>query len=284
MLILTLGYYSNAQESHLSGSHEFYINSLYSYDPLLAGIRNNGGHPVLNSKDGGTLYLNRDVSGDTKIQSASVSIASFLQTGLVGIGTDTPLEKLEVAGNIQIGNNQFLKGKRPDGGVSNLVGYIPSESGHHILSFSEYSSIPSEVRIYTPTDLNQGISIYSDKRLVFFRNDGNVGIGIDNPDSKLVVDGKIRSEEVKVEIINGPDYVFEENYELRTLEDTKEYISTNRHLPEIPSAKEMEADGIELGDMNMRLLKKVEELTLYLIEQNEEIQELKKEVTILKNK
>ncbi len=114
---------------------------------------------------------------------------------------------------------------------------------------------------------------------------GNVGIGVTNPKSKLVVDGKIRSEAIVVDIVNGPDYVFDNDYELRTLKETKQYISENKHLPEIPSAKEMEANGIELGDMNMRLLKKIEELTLYQIgllekleKQNSEIHTLKKKV------
>lgn len=100
---------------------------------------------------------------------------------------------------------------------------------------------------------------------MFFQNDGNVGIGTDNPDSKLVVNGKIRSEEIKVEIVNGPDYVFETNYKLPTLRQIKKYINANKHLPEIPPAKEMEANGVDLGEMNMKLLKKIEELTLYHI-------------------
>ena len=99
---------------------------------------------------------------------------------------------------------------------------------------------------------------------------------------QLGIDGNVRAEEVKVEIINGPDYVFESDYELRTLEETKEYITENKHLPEIPSAKEMEANGVELGDMNMRLLKKIEELTLYQIQIMEEMEAMKKELQELK--
>lgn len=102
--------------------------------------------------------------------------------------------------------------------------------------------------------------------------------------SELVVDGKIRSEEVKVEIINGPDYVFASDYELRTLEETKKYIIENKHLPEIPSAKEMEANGVELGDMNMRLLKKIEELTLYQIELLEKLKQQNKQLLKQRNR
>ncbi len=110
-----------------------------------------------------------------------------------------------------------------------------------------------------------------------------VGIGTSDPESKLAVDGNIRAKEIKVmEVIGAPDYVFEADYKLRTLEATKAYIEENKHLPEIPSAAEMEVNGIDLGDMNMRLLKKIEELTLYMIEINKQVQELKAENQSLK--
>ncbi len=114
------------------------------------------------------------------------------------------------------------------------------------------------------------------------KSSGNVGIGVVNPDSKLVVDGSVKSEEVVVEIVNGPDYVFEEDYDLRTLKETKDYITQNKHLPEIPSAKEMEANGVGLADMNMRILKKIEELTLYQIELMERLEKAEKEIQELK--
>jgi hypothetical protein len=68
-----------------------------------------------------------------------------------------------------------------------------------------------------------------------------------------------------------PDYVFEKSYSLPSLEEVKSYIDQNKHLPEVPSAKEMESNGVNLGEMNMLLLKKIEELTLYVIEQNKKL-------------
>ncbi|MFV1883187.1 MAG: hypothetical protein ACMZ7B_01660 [Balneola sp.] len=112
-----------------------------------------------------------------------------------------------------------------------------------------------------------------DNLMVQYNSNGNVGIGTTNPDQKLTVKGKIHSEEVIVDLnVPGPDYVFEEDYDLTSLKELEAYIKANKHLPEIPSAKEMEANGIILGEMNMLLLKKIEELTLHAISQEKAIE------------
>jgi hypothetical protein len=108
--------------------------------------------------------------------------------------------------------------------------------------------------------------------------DGRIGIGTDDPKCKLAVNGVIRSTEVNVMAdINVPDYVFEDDYNLLSLEETKQFIIANKHLPEIPSASEINENGIDLAEMNMKLLKKIEELTLHQIELLDEINELKKQ-------
>lgn len=106
---------------------------------------------------------------------------------------------------------------------------------------------------------------------------GNLGIGTIFPDAKLAVKGTIHSQEVKVDMLGSmvPDYVFSNNYQLPTLTEVKTYIDQHKHLPEVPSAKEMEANGVNLGEMNMLLLKKIEELTLYVIELKREMNDLK---------
>ncbi|MBB6502642.1 hypothetical protein [Pedobacter cryoconitis] len=112
--------------------------------------------------------------------------------------------------------------------------------------------------------------------------DSNVGIGTTTPKEKLSVNGKIRATEIKVETANWPDYVFDDKYENRSLTELAAYIKEHKHLPEIPSAKEVEMNGIELGEMNKQLLKKVEELTLHVISQNEKIMKQELEQAELK--
>jgi hypothetical protein len=93
----------------------------------------------------------------------------------------------------------------------------------------------------------------------------------------LLVKGGIKTEKVKVEIAaeNGwADYVFAKDYKLMPLKEVEKYININGHLPEVPSTEEAIKNGIELKEMNILLLKKVEELTLHLIEQNKRIEEL----------
>ena len=104
---------------------------------------------------------------------------------------------------------------------------------------------------------------------------GNVGIGLLDPGAnKLAVNGNIKAREVKVTLAGWSDFVFEDDYDLPTLEEVEKYIKTHRHLPEIPSAKEVEENGVELGKMDSKLLQKIEELTLYIIDQEKRIRKL----------
>ncbi len=101
--------------------------------------------------------------------------------------------------------------------------------------------------------------------------DRYVGIGTTTPTEKLSVNGKIRAHEIKVETSNWPDYVFADDYKLPSLKETALFIQANKHLTGMPTAKEVETNGVDLGEMNKKLLQKVEELTLYLIEKDKQI-------------
>lgn len=110
---------------------------------------------------------------------------------------------------------------------------------------------------------------------------GNVGIGTTNPGPyKLAVEGILGAREIKVTSANPwADYVFDKNYKLKSLAELEYFVQENKHLPGIPSAKEIkENGGFELGQMNTKLLEKVEELTLYVIELKKENDEIKKSI------
>lgn len=130
---------------------------------------------------------------------------------------------------------------------------------------------------------------------VLVDKDNEVGIGTYNPSFKLDVNGTSRftgrmiveddleSKKIKVSANPGtvPDYVFKPDYELRSLSELESFIKINSHLPNVPSAKEVEANGQDVGDMQLKLLEKIEELTLYVIEQNKEIIKLRQDVKAL---
>ena len=104
---------------------------------------------------------------------------------------------------------------------------------------------------------------------------GNVGIGTDNPQAKLDVRGVISATEVKVQILTGADHVFDESYNLKPLSEVEQFVQENKHLPEIPSEKQMQEEGLNMNEFQIKLLQKIEELTLYTIELRKEVDQLK---------
>ncbi len=111
---------------------------------------------------------------------------------------------------------------------------------------------------------------------------GKVGIGVTNLSHtafagyRLIVDEGIKTRKIKVEIQSWADYVFHKSYKLPSLEEVEEYIKNHQHLPDVPSGDEVKEEGLDLGENQAVLLKKIEELTLYLIEQNKKIEEQRK--------
>jgi hypothetical protein len=104
-------------------------------------------------------------------------------------------------------------------------------------------------------------------------DNGNVGIGIINPGYKLQVIGSARAVSFIADGNTWADYVFDSTYQLPSLRAVENYIKQNHHLPDVPSSEEVKKDGINLGDHQVTLLKKIEELTLYVIDQNKKLEE-----------
>jgi len=249
--------------------------------------RGSGGRALVHD-DGNILGLNYagDFSGGTRIGTGFFIynngnlIATRLDAGANTWGSKSNLVVMRLRNNIS--ENQY------SGWGSALEFYSNSnnqeshpnqnEGGAKIISeASEYGWAQNlKFRVVNNNNYQsqQGIDAMT------IHTNGNIGIGTNSPDARLSVKGLIHAQEVKVDL-NGavaPDFVFENMYKLKTLEETEQFIKENKHLPEIPSAREMEQNGFDLKVMNLKLLQKIEELTLHLIEQKKELEEMKVKV------
>ncbi|SCY14929.1 hypothetical protein SAMN02927916_1276 [Flavobacterium anhuiense] len=165
-------------------------------------------------------------------------------------------------------------------GTSNPAGalhVVDAEGGFFFDGLNtEYNRIKSTaVAPVTPKPLLISAQLSGTTPDIYINTSGNVGVGTMNPTSKFTVAGNINSREVKVTVDAGADFVFENNYSLPSLDAVAKYIKEYKHLPEIASAEEMKKEGINLSEMNIKLLQKIEELTLYIIDQDKKTEQLK---------
>lgn len=167
----------------------------------------------------------------------------------VGIGTDNPKSTLDVAGNI-IGSDYISSG------TNSWIFHSPDD-GRETLHITSRNT--------SDTDWNW--------QQAFIINGDN---------GNAMVQGKFEAKEIKVTLTPTADFVFAEDYDLPKLEDVEKHIKEKKHLPEIASAKQMEKEGVNVGEFQIKLLQKIEELTLYTIEQSKQLKIQKEEIELLK--
>lgn len=202
-----------------------------------------------------------------EVQAYDALMVKYNHDGNVGIGTDNPQSLLDVRSD---NNDAGLRVSTSDNAV---VGAFTWRQDAIAISAAGYQN--PDMAFNTGGNERMRISKY-----------GNIGIGTTNPSQKLAVNGTILAKKVKVSqaATDWPDYVFDSSYQLPSLDSVSSFIQVNKHLPDMPSAAIVEKGGHDLGEVQKLLLKKLEELTLYAIEQNKTISELKSEIKELKNK
>lgn len=234
--------------------------------------------------DGGVA--NVDVSATAAIAGTKVvpnfGAQNIITTGRVGVGTTNPLSVLNISNpnttifRVDQTANGYASQIRVDqGGVYWEYGTTATPSAFFTLSAAggtnNISTKGRNFRIFSTAD---------PVGFIYLTN-GNVGIGTTNPGAyKLAVKGKIRAEEVVVET-GWADYVFHKDYKLMSLHEVEKNIQEKGHLPGIPSAQEVKEQGVNIGQMQSKLLEKIEEMTLYVIELKKENDTLKERISSL---
>ncbi len=159
-------------------------------------------------------------------------------------------------------------------GTSYLVDQLTQLTTYYYRVRAETSWIESDYVTDELTTLKFVVWNYADE-IIHTEVDDKVGIGTSAPDELLTVDGKVHAEEIIIDLnMPAPDYVFASDYKLMSMEELREFITENKHLPGIPSASEFAEKGIHSQQLSMSLLKKIEELTLYIIQQTDVLNDL----------
>jgi len=236
----------------------------------------------------GMVYnTNNFAIGQGKTNDALFSTPPFVISpeGYVGIGEPLPYHKLHVRGNMYLRSDDYDSNP---GSTTNhfywqghrmMMGTAPGDYCHNIFMLqpggSDQGELFSALELWhaaSTTNKDLRIRLISSGKSYF--NGGNVGIGISDPQYLLDVKGIIRATEVKIQSIDQfADFVFAKDYALPTLREVDSFIQANGHLPDVPSAADVKENGINLVEMQVKLLQKVEELTLYTIEQQKMIEQ-----------
>jgi hypothetical protein len=285
VMIIVLGFYSSTMQSQDTPIGNKIVGN---GDPVNYYI----GHFPVSDSDGLDLHWYGGIRCGDRTGNSVMQITN----GKVGIGTTNPRANFDMAKDISNGQVGTVFGRLPEGDASGLgtylgvKGYVTQGADvYNIKSFSIvhdfYGQTNSSINFYRGGSILGGFmtfSTYDNTEKMRIAANGNVGIGTTIPDSKLTVKGKIHAEEVLVTQSVPADYVFEKyylgqsslkpDYTLLTLSEVGQYTQANHHLPNVPSAKEIKENGLLLGEMSNVLLQKIEELTLYVIEQNKKIE------------
>jgi hypothetical protein len=216
------------------------------------------GAAIIDPIGSGAMYLGYDSPSDIYFGGSSAN-GIWKGNGNVGIGTINPISKFQISGGnasqMTLGSNTGI-----------LFSVVKNDEGYGM-----YAGVSGSGDTWIQAGRTSSPMAYN---LNLQASGGNVGIGTTSPSEKLSVNGNIKAQKLIITQNGWADYVFKTSYKLRPLNEVELFIKANQHLPDVPSEKEISNNGVDVGDAQAILLKKIEELTLYILEQNKKIGEL----------
>lgn len=274
---------------------------------------NNYGELMIQGTSHGGLVYNRGISfltWDGSNSSAAIRMR-ISPTGKIGIGTVNPSADLDITSTAIVGAETLIKLNVTDAPLDYLKfangtltngQFIPTIVGYHVSDNRSALYLTGTINVNNDSGTDP-ITVFDSRiedkqavirplfawdsygvRKMILHSNGSLGIGTSTTGThKLAVEGSIASREVKVLATGWADFVFKKDYDLPTLQEVEKHIQEKGHLADIPSEQEVLKNGINLGEMNAKLLQKIEEMTLYMIEQNKEILNLKNRLNNLES-
>ena len=200
----------------------------------------------------------------------------YITGGRVGIGTSNPGSNLHVFVGTSGGTPYPGAAITFEDDISAYFQFLSSSAGYNAFMFGDPADIEAGAIYYNHLTDTLDFRTNGHVPRLLIDASGNVGIGTTNPTYPLCVNGTIRAKEIIVDT-GWSDFVFENNYKLPALEEVETFISENKHLPGIPTEAEVKKKGVSVGKISSKLLQKIEELTLYMIDLKKEVAGLKKE-------
>lgn len=248
-----------------NGEITYIYNDNFAYDKKIMG--NYAMKWVVDSWHLGAPTLWLSGAGGVKLFTGGANPRLVIKvSGDTGIGTSDPQYKLDINGTIKSRENLI---------VGDRVSSDPGEINR--IAIKPYRHTGGTWNLISRDQINEAFLDISYAHInamsiKYLGGEAQIGIGVKDPKNKLDVAGTIRATEVKVET-GWADFVFDKDYKLPTLQEVEAHINEHKHLPDIPSEKEVKENGVSLGEMQAKLLQKIEELTLYVIEQEKTIKE-----------
>jgi hypothetical protein len=273
----------------VGAQNQFYAHIYTDRDQFIFNKRVNLYNGVLTSYVG--TNLNFQTGGGTTEGTTRMTILN--SNGNVGVGTTNPKAKFDVGAFIDNEQLGTVLGRLAEGNTTGtgtflgVKGYGTQSYNYNGKGFAIehnfYGVTNSSINFFRGSGMSGGFISFNtndNSEKMRINTNGNVSIGTIDPDptgALLTVKGKIHAQEVLIDL-NSPlaDYVFSPEYKLMPLFEVEKFVKTNRHLPEIPSAADVKENSLSMGEMQNKLLQKIEELTLYVIEQQKRIEQLEK--------